>query len=258
LAYRNFCDNLTKEEAAKCLLLLHTNVADEAGTDLEAVREAFCPKHNVQFSVDKIMPEKLNQYYNIADVTINLSDNEGFGIATAESMSAGTPIIVTVTGGLQDQCGFVDENGNPTQFNLGWGSNHDGRYKTHGKWVTPIFPGARMLQGSIPTPYILADYARWEDCAEAIMYWYMIGRAKRKERGLEGRRWLMNEGQLNSESMCDKMIAGLDDMIANWKGRERFNLHRQDEHIGHNMPNDQLGIVLPKINKEVVLSKFNN
>ena len=32
--------------------------------------------------------------------------NEGFGLGTCESLMAGTPIIVNVTGGLQDQCGF--------------------------------------------------------------------------------------------------------------------------------------------------------
>jgi len=37
LAYRAFCDNLPKEEAAKCVLFLHTNPVDEAGTDLPAM-----------------------------------------------------------------------------------------------------------------------------------------------------------------------------------------------------------------------------
>jgi glycosyltransferase involved in cell wall biosynthesis len=258
LAYRNFCDNLTKEEAAKCVLLLHTNPVDEAGTDLPAIKEAFCKDYDVVFSVDKIIPERLNQYYNIADVTINLSDNEGFGLGTAESISAGTPIIVSVTGGLQDQCGFVDEKGNAPVFDVNWGSNSDGKYRKHGKWVTPVYPGARMMQGSIPTPYILADYARWEDAAVAIMYWYQIGREKRKECGLAGRNWLANEGQLNSVSMCDKMASGLDDMMASWKGRERFNIHRHDEYVGHQMPQNKLGFTLPPIDRTAVLEKYDN
>lgn len=258
LAYRNFCDNLTKEEASKCVLFMHTNAVDENGTDLLAVKEAFCPDYDVVFSEAKIMPNVLNMYYNLADVTINLSDNEGFGLGTAESLAAGTPIIVTVTGGLQDQCGFVGEDGKPVDFNIGWGSNHDGKIKKHGSWVTPIFPGARMVQGSVPTPYILADYARWEDAAEAMMYWYLLGRDKRKERGLEGRNWLMNEGNLNSKYMCDKMTEGLDGMMKAWKGRESFNIHRHDEFVGHKMPDKQLGFVLPKIDKEEVLKKFNS
>jgi glycosyltransferase involved in cell wall biosynthesis len=257
LAYRNFCDNLTKEEAAKCVLLMHTAPLDEAGTDLPACKEAFCPDYDVIFSGDKIMPERMNQYYNIADVTINLSDNEGFGIATAESISSGTPIIVSVTGGLQDQCGFTDENGKPVEFDLGWGTNADGRYKNHGTWVTPVYAGARMVQGSIPTPYILADYAKWEDAAVAMMHWYAVGREERKARGLKGREWLMNEGQLSSESMCETMAEGLDNMMKDWTGRERFNIHRHDEYVGHKMPEKKLGFILPKIDREEAKKKFN-
>ena len=37
---------------------------------------------------------------------MNMASNEGFGLGTCESLMAGTPIIVNVTGGLQDQCGF--------------------------------------------------------------------------------------------------------------------------------------------------------
>lgn len=258
LAWRNFCDSLTPEEASKCVLLMHTNPIDDAGTDLPACKEAFCPQYNVQFSADKILPDRMNQYYNIADATIHLSDNEGFGIATAESLAAGTPIIVSVTGGLQDQCGFVDENGKPVEFNAGWGSNSDGRVKKHGKWVTPVYPTSRMVQGSPPTPYILGDYTKYEDAAEAMMYWYVVGREKRKECGEEGRRWLSDEGGLNAENMCKTMIEGLESMMSNWKGRERFNVHRHDEFVGHIMPNNQLGLILPKIDKTAVLNKFDN
>ena len=53
-------------------------------------------------------------FYNIADVTINISDAEGFGLATLESLSCGTPIIATMTGGLQEQVlGAEGENGVP-------------------------------------------------------------------------------------------------------------------------------------------------
>jgi glycosyltransferase involved in cell wall biosynthesis len=258
LAWRNFCDSLTKEESAKCVLFMHTQPVDDAGTDLPACKEAFCPNYDVQFSTDKIMPERMNQYYNIADATIHLSDNEGFGIATAESLAAGTPIIVSVTGGLQDQCGFVGEDGKPVEFTPEWGSNSDGRVRKHGKWVTPVYPGARMVQGSPPTPYILGDYTKYEDAAEAMMYWHAIGHEKRKECGAEGRRWLSNEGGLNSENMCKTMIEGIEGMMTSWKGRERFNVHRHDEFVGHKMPNGNLGLVFPKIDKTAVLNKFDN
>jgi hypothetical protein len=258
LAWRVFCDSLTPEEASKCVMLLHTNPVDDNGTDLPACKEAFCPKYDVQFSTDKIMPDRMNQYYNIADVTIHLSDNEGFGIATAESLAAGTPIIVSVTGGLQDQCGFVGADGKPVEFNADWGSNSNGKLKKHGKWVTPVYPGARMVQGSVQTPYILGDYTKYEDAAEAMMYWYSIGRDARKSCGGAGREWLAGEGGLNAENMCKTMIEGIDGMLANWKGRERFNIHRQDEFVGHHMPNGKLGLDFPKIDRKAILNKFDN
>lgn len=258
LAWKHFCDNLTPEEAKKAVLLMHTQPTDDAGTDLVAVKEAFCPGYNVQFSTDKILPERMNQYYNIADVTIHLSDNEGFGIATAESITAGTPIIVSVTGGLQDQCGFTDEAGNPVEFNADWGSNSDGRVRKHGRWVTPVFPAARMVQGSPPTPYILGDYTKYEDAAEAMMYWYSLSRDQRKKLGQEGRAWLQTKGGLSSENMCKTMIEGIEGMMANWKGRERFNLHRHDEYVGNKMPNRKMGLVFPKIDRDKILTKFDN
>jgi len=56
----------------------------------------------VIFSVKKTPPQELNLLYNAADVTCGISDAEGFGLSTFESLSAETPIIVTMTGGLQE------------------------------------------------------------------------------------------------------------------------------------------------------------
>lgn len=258
MAYRAFCDNLTPEEAKECVFLLHTNPVEDSGTDLIAVKDAFCPNYDVIFSTGKFNPVEMNYMYNFSDVTVNLSDNEGFGLGTAESLMAGVPIIATVTGGLQDQCGFTDDTGRPIQFTTGWGSNSDGRYRKHGKWATPVFPGARAMQGSVPTPYILADYVKWEDAAECMMYWYQIGDEKRKEAGQAGRQYCLTNGGLNSENMCNKMVEGLESMMKNWKGRERFNVYRHDAHIGHNMPDGSLGYIIPKIDRSKIVEKLTS
>jgi glycosyltransferase involved in cell wall biosynthesis len=255
LAWKAFCANLTAEERKKVAFVLHTAPIDENGTDLPACIEAFgC--ENVFFSTGKLPPADMNTLYNLADVTINLSDNEGFGLGTAESLMAGTPIIVTATGGLQDQCGFTDVNGDLQSFDTKWGSNHDARNINFGSWVTPIFPGARMVQGSVPTPYILADYARWEDAAKAIMYWYTMPRETRKQNGVKGREYCLGVGNLNADYMCKTMSEGLDAMMANWKGRERFNLHRHDEYVGHQMPSGSLGFEMPVIDRDEAVEFF--
>lgn len=41
--------------------------------------------------------------YNMADITVNISDAEGFGLSCMESLACETPCIVNMTGGLQEQ-----------------------------------------------------------------------------------------------------------------------------------------------------------
>lgn len=252
LAYRNFCDNLPKEKADKCCLIMHVDIRSDQGTDLLAVKEAFCPNNNVIFSTARVLPEDMAVLYNIADVTINVSSNEGFGLSTAESIMCGTPIIVCVTGGLQDQIGQVDENGKPVEFNLEFGSNFDKKYKNHGVWAKPLWPKARYVQGSIPTPYILDDLCTWEDLAGAMMYWYLMDKDKREMCGLKGREWALREGGLNADNMCNQFCKAMDYVFEKWTSPERVELLTVNDYVGHYMPGGKLGFDLPKIDIETV------
>lgn len=110
MAFKTFCDMLPEEQAEKCALLMHTQPRDENGTDLPEVAKQMAPNCKVYFSDRKLETEQLNLLYNMVDVTVNIASNEGFGLGTCESLMAGTPIIVNVTGGLQDQCGFKYKN----------------------------------------------------------------------------------------------------------------------------------------------------
>ena len=179
LAFKTFCDMLPKEEAKKCCLLMHTQPRDTNGTDLPVVANVLAPDYKVYFSDRKLEPKHLNAMYNLADVTINMASNEGFGLGTCESLMAGTPIIVNVTGGLQDQCGFKIDGKFVTYKDYDEiKSFHDDRkWKdnsslTWGDWVKPIWPSNRSLAGSIPTPYIFDDRCRFDDAGQAIKDWY--------------------------------------------------------------------------------------
>lgn len=248
LAFRTFCDNLPKEEAAKCALVLHTEVRQEQGTDLVAVKEALCPDYDVIFSTAKLTPDDMNILYNLSDVTINLSSNEGFGLSTAESLMAGTPIIVNVTGGLQDQIGQVKDDGSPIEFDRDFGSNNVGKYKRHGVWAYPVYPATRCVQGSIPTPYIFDDLAKWEDAAEGMMYWYVMGAQKRAAAGTLGRQWALGEGGLNSENMSNQFIACMDYTLEHFKPVRMFELLTEKDYIGNTMPGG-IGLEIPTIDK---------
>lgn len=227
LSFKHFCDKLPKEQAAKCALFMHTQPVDENGTDLFAVKDAICPDYKVFFSDKGVETKVLNMYYNLADVTINIASNEGFGISGIESLMAGTPIINNVTGGLQDHMRFEDENGNWINFDTEFSSNHSGRYSKCGKWACPVFPSNRSLQGSVPTPYIFDDRVDFEDVAEAILYWYNMDKADRNECGKAGQDWVKGEeSMMSAKHMCDNFIKHINICLEKWTPRQRFALYQ--------------------------------
>lgn len=256
LAFRMFCDNLPKEKSEKCILVLHTERILDAGTDLTAIDEAFMSGCNVMILENRFTPEEMNLLYNVSDVTINISSNEGFGLSIAESIMSGTPVIVNVTGGLQDQIGQLDDDGKPVEFGLDFGSNNIRKYSKHGVWVKPVWPATRVIQGSPPTPYIFDDLCKWEDVGEAMMYWYLTDSSKRELCGLEGRRWAMNEGGLNHINLAAQFIKSMDFTLANFIPEKQFSLHFDTEYVGHTMPNNCMGFEIPKIDIDKIESEI--
>jgi glycosyltransferase involved in cell wall biosynthesis len=222
-SYRLFCDMLPKEQSDKCLLLMHTNPIDDSGTDLYAVVDELCPNYDVKFTNNKFEQNVLNEFYNIVDCTINIASNEGFGLTTAESLMAGTPIITNVTGGLQDQCGFNYSADDYVNFKTLHNKKVHGS-TLHGEWVVPVWPSANNLNGSPITPYIFDDRVNDGEVADAIAAVYSWSKEERKRRGLEGRQFAMEN--LSSEVMCNKMIEGIDKTLETFQPRKRFDLYK--------------------------------
>ena len=230
LAFKEFCDGLTKEEANKCVLLMHTQPVDENGTDLYAVKNALCPDYKVIFSDKPVDNKMMNFFYNLADGTIHIGSNEGFGLSGAESLMAGTPIINNVTGGLQDHCRFEDENGNWIEFDTEFPSNHNGKYKKCGKWAYPVFPSNRSLQGSPQTPYIFDDRVDFKDVANGIKYWYDMDSDTRKSYGITGHEWVSgNESNMSARRMGDRFIECINTCLEKWKPRKRFTTYKIEQ-----------------------------
>jgi glycosyltransferase involved in cell wall biosynthesis len=228
LAFKTFCDMLPKEKADKCCLLMHTQPRDENGTDLPELVKAVAPDVKVYFSDSKLDNKHMNFLYNMADVTINIASNEGWGLSTTESLLTETPIIVNVTGGLQDQCGFKKEDGSyitVDDYTTEWGSNHDGKYKECGEWAKPVFPSSISLVGSIPTPYIFDDRCRWDDAADKIKEWYDMGDEERKRCGELGREYAFSEkAGMTAEMMCQNFIDKMDTAFDKWTPRNRYEI----------------------------------
>lgn len=232
LSYRHFCDLIGKEAAKRCALIMHTQPVDDNGTDLTAVREAICdPEYvNVFFSSNKLNTKQMNWLYNIADVTMLISSNEGWGLSLTESMMAGTPIIANVTGGMQDQMRFVDDKGEWYTPTKKVPSNHMGTYKEHGSWAKPVFPSNISLVGSVPTPYIHDDRCDFRDVAEAIKYWYEMTQDERDAAGLAAREWVTSdESGMSATGMCKNVIESMDLGFDKFAPRERFNIFKVED-----------------------------
>jgi len=223
LAWKYFIDKLPKEKADQCLFILHTELISEAGTDLHAVSKYIFGTgyKNVMFSTSKISAQQLNYFYNMADAQILLTSNEGWGLSLTEALLTGTPIIANVTGGMQDQMRFEDENDKWFTPSAEIPSNHTGKYTKHGKWAYPVFPSNRSLVGSPQTPYIWDDRCRPEDAAEQIMRVYLD--EERVEKGLAGREWAMSdEAGFTAEIMAQRTIKNIDKTFETFTPRKKF------------------------------------
>jgi len=242
-AFKVFLDKLPKEKADKCALVLHTQPIDEHGTDLYAVRDMLFTDEQcsqIYFSDLRIPTQDLNLIYNISDACILLTSNEGWGLSLTEAMMCGKPIIANVTGGMQDQMRFVDENGKWIEFDSEFCSNHFGKYKQCGEWAIPVFPSNISIQGSVPTPYIYDDRADFRDAADAIMKMYEMGDVERKHRGKLAREWVTsNESMMSAENMSKNVIKHINEVLANWKPRHKFELIKIEplkrKHIRHKL-----------------------
>lgn len=143
----------------KATLVMHTDARDPHGQDLpHIIQHLGVNKGQVLISSSKVSPEDLAAMYNIADFTIGISDAEGFGLSTLESLSCGTPIIVNMTGGLQEQV----TNGKDW---FGWG----------------IQPTAKAIIGSLQVPYIYEDRISQDDFNKTMKKALGISSAKYKK-----------------------------------------------------------------------------
>lgn len=165
-----FSEFLNKVGKDKATLVMHTDPKDPNGQDLIAImNETGLTNREVLISQQKVPPENLAYFYNAADATINISDAEGFGLATLESLACETPIIVTKTGGLQDQ--IKDEN------------------NIFGIEITPT---SRAVIGSQDVPFIYEDRISNEQFIDALETFCNIPKQQRQIIGQFGRQHVIN------------------------------------------------------------------
>jgi len=231
LAYKHMMDKLTPEQRKECCLVWHAAPSDENGTDMRAVCKALLPDYPVIFTWDNhpngaFNDEEMNWIFNSCDVYINMASNEGFGLGSCEMLHTGGVIVVNVTGGLQDQCGFKNEKGDylTAEDYVELKSNHRGTYKEHGEWAKPIFPSNISCQGSPLTPYIFDDRCSFEDGGESLLEWYNVGPEERERCGELGREFVNGDGRMTAKHLSESFVEAIETTFENWKPREKYTL----------------------------------
>ena len=203
--FKDFLDKVGHDNAT---LLMHTDPKDPHGQDLEAiVKQLKLDQGQVFISKEKIPPEHLSMLYNMADCTINVSDAEGFGLATLESLSCETPIVVNMTGGLQEQ---VTDGEN--WFGIG------------------LTPTSKAIIGSQDVPYIYEDRVSKEDFLEALEKVYNMTPEERKELGKKGREHVVKNYNFDdfNKKWTDLML-DVHERFGSWDTRKGYDRWEMSE-----------------------------
>lgn len=197
-----FNDFLQKVGKDNARLLMHTDPKDVHGPDLEAIlNELGLTNGEVMFSAGRLNSPDLATMYNLADVTVSLSDAEGFGLSTMESLACEVPIIVPQTGGLQEQV----KNDKGDMFGV----------------ELPI--ASQMIVGSQEVPFIYEDRVNKDDFVNALLSLYNAPESERQEMGRKGRLHL--EENYNMEVLMkkwDDILTKLHLEKGSWQNRKGY------------------------------------
>jgi glycosyltransferase involved in cell wall biosynthesis len=198
--FKKFLDRVGHDKAS---LIMHTDPKDQHGQDLLHLVEHFglVDQNQVMFSTEKVDLQNLAAMYNMVDCTINISDAEGFGLATLESLSCGTPIIANMTGGLQEQ--------------IRSGSDLFG---------IPLFPDSKAVIGSQDVPYIYEDRLSEAQVVSALEKMFVMTNEDRTALGAKGREHVMKN--YNFETFNKQWVDIMTEVYeqeGSWENRRNYN-----------------------------------
>lgn len=166
----------------KAQLIMHTNPFDAHGQNLNVIaHELGLNSRQVVFSTNKVALKGMSAFYLSADCTVNISDAEGFGLSTLESLACGTPIIVNMTGGLQEQVMGID-----------------------GPFGFPIHPTSKSIIGSQQVPYIYEDRISKAQLHAALDKMHALSPEDRHELGMKGAKHVQEN--YNFEKFGEKWV----------------------------------------------------
>jgi glycosyltransferase involved in cell wall biosynthesis len=196
--FKEFLDKVGHDKA---MLIMHTEPKDPNGQDLQAIITRLgLGDGQVVISTNKLAPKDLSCLYGISDCTINISDAEGFGLSTLESLACETPIIVNMTGGLQEQVTDGDK-----WFGIG------------------LEPCAKSVIGSQDVPYIYEDRISKEDFLNAMLNFYNRTPEERAELGRLGRQHVLeNYGMAKYTGLWYQTFKDIFEEFGSWEDRKNY------------------------------------
>lgn len=196
--FKEFLDEVGHDKAC---LVMHTDSRDPHGQDLpHIINQLGITDGQVMLSTNKISPEELSHMYRAADYTIGISDAEGFGLSTLESLTCGTPIIVNMTGGLQEQ---VTDGSNW----FGWG----------------IQPASKAVIGSLQVPYIYEDRISQKDFNSTLKKALKLSKPKYEKMSQAGLEHIRKN--YNFENYQSTWVKFMDDVVekhGSWDTRKNY------------------------------------
>lgn len=189
-------------DETKASLVMHTDPRDAHGQDLNAIlKHLDLTEGQVILSAQKVESEQLSILYNVADCTINVADAEGFGLATFESLSCETPIIVNMTGGLQEQ---VTDGEN--FFGIG------------------IEPASKAVIGSQDVPFIYEDRVSQEQVVNAMLEMYNKTPEERAILGKAGGDYVRQNYNFEKfVTTWDELFTSVHERYGSWEGRKLYS-----------------------------------
>tara|TARA_Y100000593_G_scaffold15382_2_gene29923 strand:+ start:5954 stop:7213 length:1260 start_codon:yes stop_codon:yes gene_type:complete len=203
--YKDLLDRIGKD---KTCLIMHTDITDAHGQDLKKIIEELdMTNGEVMFSTTKAPAEELANMYNMADCVINVADAEGFGLATLEALSCETPIIATMTGGLQEQV-----TDGESFFGIG------------------IEPASKAIIGSQDIPWIYEDRLNGEDVVNAMQMMVEMPSEERLALAAAGRQHVLKNYNFEDfEKTWVSFIKEVMDKNGSWEDRKNYSTWTLEE-----------------------------
>ena len=178
-----FKEWLDKVGHDKAMLLMHTDPRDQHGQDLPHLIEKLKLNNGqVLISANKVPPQQLANFYRMADFT------------------CGTPIIVNMTGGLQEQV-----TDGKSWFGFG------------------IEPCSKTVIGSLQVPYIYEDRISQRDFEKTLTKAIKLPTKKYKQMVSQGRRHVLKN--YNFENFEKSWVELMDRVIqeyGSWENRNGY------------------------------------